>query len=287
VRARWPLLVGVVIATACGGKVDVATDGGADGGGGDVATSGMCCPPSPSPGCCMSFGGWAPFCGTVCDGMPTPDTPGWKQLTDAHGCTYWQPPANATTTCGGVLIDASPPPPSCPTPADVSTFTAPAFTPPAVKKGACTDQQIQDLYAACFASNATACNSFEQNNAACAACVMTTPNAPGPLVQQSNGIVALNVAGCVAIVTGDSSSTSCAAGVQANFDCEGAACDAQCPVVDQPSFQLYQQCTQAAEAGGCSKYAQAQCGLDAGASQCAVQDFKDGFFAIVPLLCGP
>ncbi|HSQ65366.1 MAG TPA: hypothetical protein VLM85_19240 [Polyangiaceae bacterium] len=284
---RWLVLASWVVAAACGGKLDSGTDGG----GGDASTTGVCCPPSTSPGCCMSFGGWSSLgtCGAACDGMPTPDTPGWKQLTDAHGCKYWQQPANATSFCGGVLVDASPPPPACPTPADVSTFTPPAFVPPAVHKGACTSQQIQDLYVACFASSApaTTCQAFQQSNPGCMACVMTPPSSPGPMVQQSASIVTLNVAGCVAIVTSDSSPTGCAARVQANLDCEGAACDAQCPVVDAQSLQLYEQCTQSAETGGCSTYAQAQCALDGGLGQCAVPDFKTGYFDIVPLFCGP
>ncbi len=73
------------------------------------------------------------------------------------------------------------------------------------------------------------------------------------------------------------------------MDCEEAACDAQCPVVDQQSFQLYEQCTQSAEAGGCSKYAQALCSIDGGAAgQCeAVTDFQTGYVYIASLFCGP
>ena len=240
----------------------------------------------------MDFGGWSTFLqcpGTVCDGMPSPDTPGWTLSTDSHGCKVWQLPPSTGPVCGSLPPDAAPPPPICPTPADVSSFTPPAFTPPVVHKGACTSQQIQDLYTACFSGSSTQCSTFTQANQTCASCVMTTPQSPGPLVAVSTGIIELNIAGCVAIVTGDSSSTSCAARIQANQDCEGAACNAQCPVSDSQSFQDYQKCIQTAEAGGCSKYAQAECALDAGASaQCTgFVAFQTGYDYMAPLFCGP
>ncbi len=281
------LLAAVIVAgvfAACGGKIEGAVDGG----------SGWCCNPSAVPSCCMSIGGYTEVrnCVPVCDGIPTPDTPGWTLGTDAHGCKTWQQPANATNYCGGVVVDASPPPPpapTCPTPADVSQWTAPPFIPPVVQKGSCTSQQIQDLFNACFSptNNQTQCNSFQQANAACVSCALTKPQAPGPLVE-GTALVTLNIPGCIAIVTGDASPSSCAARLQTVDACEEAACAAQCPVTDAQSFQQYVQCTQTAASGGCKTYVGAECAIDGGAAgQCLVSDFQTGFMTLVPLFCGP
>ncbi len=132
------------------------------------------------------------------------------------------------------------------------------------------------------------CGCFQQANTARTSCVLTKPQAPGPLVAIGTALVELNVPGCVAIVTGDSSPSSCAARLQTAGDCEGAACLAQCPIVDTQSFQQYQQCTQSAASGGCSKYVTAECALDGGAAaQCDVVDFQTAYTNIVPLFCGP
>lgn len=55
-----------------------------------------CCPMSPNPGCCMSYGGSpAAFsdgtqqCLGQCDGMPDPHSPAWHQRIDANGCPEW------------------------------------------------------------------------------------------------------------------------------------------------------------------------------------------------------
>jgi hypothetical protein len=64
---------------------------------------GFCCPPSKSPACCMSFGGWASAavaCGPLCDGFRLPT----KRSTDSHGCDVW------TGAAGPICGAASPGP---------------------------------------------------------------------------------------------------------------------------------------------------------------------------------
>jgi hypothetical protein len=72
-----------------------------------------CCEPSPTPDCCMKYGGTASgvACGLSCDGMPPPDDPGWNIMIDSHGCTSWTEPREGTFKgcCG------------CPLPADAGT----------------------------------------------------------------------------------------------------------------------------------------------------------------------
>jgi hypothetical protein len=68
-------------------------------------TVGVCCPPSPQPGCCMKYGGWAALAedcgGYTCDGMPLPSDPSWVVRPDEHGCPRWQSrPFDGTSFCG-------------------------------------------------------------------------------------------------------------------------------------------------------------------------------------------
>ena len=78
--------------------------------GADAGDGGLCCPPDPSPGCCMRYGGWSDTgqCFQVCDGMPQPGDPEWTLATDAHGCSVWTNPKpnGGAGTCGA----ATPPP---------------------------------------------------------------------------------------------------------------------------------------------------------------------------------
>lgn len=86
-------------------SADAATDAAAD------ADGGACCPADPTPGCCMSYGGWkaaGASCGKRCDGMPVSTDPGWKLENDSHGCPRWTHPddfpkhAVGVSYCGAV-----------------------------------------------------------------------------------------------------------------------------------------------------------------------------------------
>jgi hypothetical protein len=80
------------------GGVDVSSD----------AEGGLCCPISPAPACCMQYGG-SPGqfgCMTVCDGIPSPNYPGWERRTDANGCLYWWTPPEAPPGCSIPVPDA-------------------------------------------------------------------------------------------------------------------------------------------------------------------------------------
>lgn len=77
-------------AAACtGGPATDAADGPSGG-----AEADKCCPPASGPACCMDYGGSRKngACARVCDGMPTPDDPGWKLGTDSEGCPVWTNP---------------------------------------------------------------------------------------------------------------------------------------------------------------------------------------------------
>jgi hypothetical protein len=109
------------------------------------------------------------------------------------------------------------------------------------------------------------------------------------------GIDYANIAGCVSLETGDVSSMSCGAKLQAVTSCEQLACAAICPVTDQASFTLYTQCATAADNGICHAYVEAECdladsGIDGAANAAAVcesaADFQGYYDAMSTVFCG-
>ncbi|MEO7112973.1 MAG: hypothetical protein ABI183_21220 [Polyangiaceae bacterium] len=118
--SRWIGAGGFLVASvlaACSssstnGTADVS-DAGTDGGTTRDAQSDSgvtCCPPDPTPGCCMHYGG-APddgnVCPDVCDGMPQPNDPGWTLTKDVAGCPVWSnpKPTGGPGTCGVAPFD--------------------------------------------------------------------------------------------------------------------------------------------------------------------------------------
>ena len=81
---------------------------------GSPDAGGICCPASPNPACCMSYGGWAEDstkCESPCDGIPLPTDPSWKLAKDDHGCDAWssRPVVHGPSDgplCGSVTSDA-------------------------------------------------------------------------------------------------------------------------------------------------------------------------------------
>jgi hypothetical protein len=284
-KRLWGLAAFAFVAAACGGKIGGSDDGGTNG---DGSTNVKCCPPSPQPSCCMSYGGVAQgnACAQVCDGMPSPGDPGWHLGTDSNGCKVWIAPTNATSFCG----EPQPPPDGGPTGCVPNLGPwSPQIDPPAYSHAnVCTSQQINDVYAYCFASNATPqqCQSTMQKYATCAACLITPDTASkwGALVGLANGVFDLDVPGCIALETGDA---ACAQHESDVSQCELASC-ASCPApTDQQSFTDWQTCLNDADQTTCAKYAAATClGEDAGAGACFPGDFKDGYFTYATLFCG-
>ncbi len=179
-------------------------------------------------------------------------------------------------------------------PADVTSFVPPPYHPVARQVGACTPTQISGFYTACFTGqNMAACNSFKMAAPTCAGCLETpsTAAAWGATVTQ-RGIISINVAGCMEVL-GGANGLACAKATESEQACVAAACDANCPVTDDASFQLYLACTQQVAANGCASYAQASqaCTLaqaDAGAASCTSgQDFQGFYDNIAPVVCGP
>jgi hypothetical protein len=194
---------------------------------------------------------------------------------------------------------------TCPTPASSIDTSMIQWVPPVTPNPtACTATQASTYFDDCWgtSSSSTLCNAFTGSsaNTACAACLSTasTASAYGVIVVYT-GIGYDNQAGCVAVEMGDLSSTGCGAKIQAVTQCENLACLTNCPVTDQASLTLFQQCAAAADMGVCSQYATAAnagaCNLaDSGADGAAqagaicesATDFQGLYNAISPVFCG-
>ena len=238
-RGKAFIFVALVVAASCGGKIGDGADAGGDGSS-DVSTQGQCCPMSSQPGCCMSYGGYAEGggCSTVCDGMPSPNDPGWHQSTDAHGCPIWVEPTNPQSFCG-----PQPPPPvdaggACP-PQSLGAWSPQVDPPFFAHANVCSTQLIAELYASCFDANTqnqSNCQALMTQNPTCQQCLITPRTASkwGAMLSLANGLLELDVAGCIA----DSGDVAFDA---AKCSSDGGA-SAQCfvPTNDfQTAFELY------------------------------------------------
>ncbi len=184
----------------------------------------------------------------------------------------------------------------CPTPEDVSGFAPSDAKGAKAPQDVCSSTQIDDFYTNCLdtAATTTTCNNWLKTaaNQTCSNCLNSKQtDATWSALVSKTGLVSVNIEGCIALVTGGNPPTTgdCAYKYQAASDCEGAACDAVCPVTDQPSFQLYEQCAQAAAAGGCKTYEDAVCDPEGQTWANCLDDqglgFEGLFKSVAPLFC--
>ncbi len=185
---------------------------------------------------------------------------------------------------------------TCPTPQDVSGFAPSDAKGAKAPQDVCSSTQIDDFYTNCLdtAATTTTCNNWLKTaaNQTCSNCLNSKQtDATWSALVSKTGLVSVNIEGCIALVTGGNPPTTgdCAYKYQAASDCEGAACDAVCPVTDQPSFQLYEQCAQAAAAGGCKTYEDAVCDPEGQTWANCLDDqglgFEGLFKSVAPLFC--
>jgi hypothetical protein len=187
-------------------------------------------------------------------------------------------------------------------PADESSFT-PMWRPPRPPVTACTQAQIH-AYRQCLDDSQTSatpasCAPFTGTavspaDKACLQCILSPEAATtyGPLIIHP-GTIEVNVPGCIALATGDSSTAGCGAKDQAAIACRLMACGAACPVTDQASFAREQACEEKALAGTCKTYGDAAACASAlveagaaGATCLGGATFDERYDAIVPLFCG-
>ena len=180
-------------------------------------------------------------------------------------------------------------------PGDVSSF-APQWVAPIPASKACTQPLIDQYAADCIddtTSSTTKCQAFTTANKACAACLVTPESASayGAVIAKANNVLSLNVGGCLALTTGDSTAGGCGAKYDATSQCDDLACNANCPLPDgdTAAFQAYLTCLQKSQTTVCKSYASAECPeADAGASTaCALSagSFVDNFKLLAPVFC--
>lgn len=154
--------------------------------------------------------------------------------------------------------------PTC-SPGAITGFSPTWKAPKAIHSSACTAANAQLAVDCAFDPNAdpTTCNTFAASTAndACRQCVYSAPTDAtyGPIVIDSNNIGSLNYAGCIAALSGNTTSSGCGAKVQAANQCEMAACTS-CPdpSATQQALDDYNTCKSDARAGVCTTYDTAQ-----------------------------
>jgi hypothetical protein len=188
---------------------------------------------------------------------------------------------------------------ACPQPGDVQTYVAGHYHPAtAMYQGVCTRDQIIGFYAACLVSpdaSTSSCAAFmdpDASTGACAACILTPESASayGPLIDHG-GFITPNVGGCIELT--DPNGLPCAKAQQALLGCELLACEANCPVHDKDTRNLYDMCASMADTAGCQAFAsKAACAADSGTSTiCMAPTFEafyglPGMAGVVSLFCG-
>jgi hypothetical protein len=170
----------------------------------------------------------------------------------------------------------------------------PAFVPPRAPRAACTDTQIQALYAACDTTaggNATTCSALkgDPDNSPCYLCMYTdvSDDAYGVIVRFPNHVDLYNLGGCIALLDPDAGPSGCAAAVQARDLCRHQACEATCPSGSTPSgFQTVEQCESQAEATVCAQYVDAaQCDQAVQYAPCLFADSQAYFLGLGRIFC--
>jgi len=240
---------------------------------------------------CVSFVGVVVYgCGGGSSGTSPSDAGSDGSLADGPKVHEASGPYDSSGSGGDDSSAAT-----CPTPDDVSKWTPPAYVKAKHQATACTAKALSDFDTACIntgSSSTAACNTFKTSEAGCYACLVSqsTDATWGPLVID-NGSYNINGGGCVELV--DPNSQACAAAQQTFEQCTHAACDKACPVKDQSTFTLYQQCAMTADSQGCSSYSNAanNCLATEGASAVVAtctgpQTFELLFLQIAPVFCG-
>jgi hypothetical protein len=145
----------------------------------------------------------------------------------------------------------------------------------------CTPQEATAL-AQCFITQQ---NCQAPINPACHACAMSgeaSPYSSALLFNAANQPSELNVEGCVAALSGDTSATGCGPKLQARFACAGNACTACTDEAQRTT------CLQQADTTTCSTVNQAAACATPYLPQCVQGNTElEVAFNLVRIFCGP
>jgi len=168
----------------------------------------------------------------------------------------------------------------------------PSWAPPIIPQpGACTDGQVVALKQACEWSptfDLDTCRAFETDpaNANCLGCMFGAvgSNGAGAILVLPGGQWIANRSGCIALMEGDASDTSCGAKTQASDLCQYTACIAACD--NGVSSTQFQGCETTARNGVCHTYVNAaSCAQLPRYASCLYEKFDDYFAAMADLFC--
>jgi hypothetical protein len=156
--------------------------------------------------------------------------------------------------------------------------TLPGYTS-VTKQSVCSAADVQAAVTACFGGgSATACQTWQAANAACAACAVPPNGADGGDPTANSAIICVdavqecfvNTAGCIQIKDGND---TCASALQELNFCEDTACDSPTCVAalaaNDPNM-TFSNCTQSADNLACSSQ------LSAANTGCTGNDIADG-----------
>ena len=160
---------------------------------------------------------------------------------------------------------------------------------------------LRRLITAAYSQNLECCFLIisRMNNTAnngCLQCVFTdkTASQHGPVIIDGS-LGRLNIAGCVAALTGQTGSTGCGAKFSKYQQCRDASCSSCAdPSSSQQAYDDYQQCTVDSESSYCSTYTNDAACIDSliapggTAEQCAAgSTFLDNARTLAKLFCVP
>ena len=140
----------------------------------------------------------------------------------------------------------------------------PVWSPPTgYPRSDCTPSQIAAIWKDCYSEHdEEACRDDRFVYAACAVCLVTKEDAPslGPLIERSHRI-SVNIGGCLALETGDTTAAGCGGAWGAYEDCYWSACLDRCwgldaRGIDGGNLALAASCNVEANADGgvCAPY---------------------------------
>jgi hypothetical protein len=170
----------------------------------------------------------------------------------------------------------------------------PAFVPPRAPRSACTDAQIQALYAACdtgAGGNVRTCNAFKGDpaNSPCVLCMYSEVSDPafGAIIHFPDDTDVGNVGGCIALLGPDAGPGGCAAATQASDVCRHEACESTCPGGStSSSLQTVDQCHSQAKMTVCAQYVDAaQCDQAVQYVPCLFANYQASFFGLGRIFC--
>jgi hypothetical protein len=162
------------------------------------------------------------------------------------------------------------------------------FHSPNPARKLCTETQVTELVEclAVLESQPMACNTFKQNsaNTTCYNCVVTSSiSATYGAVIDDGAYVYPNFAGCLSVLEGNLSTSSCGARVLANDECAGYSCQA---CADAQSYGPdWGACMDRASAVDCQTYDRS-CAAKY-EPQCLGQNFKEDLQKVIKVFCGP